>query len=171
MRRILIGVAIVVCILLILSAIALNRIVAATATPQIVPRIVAHPDSQIQARAWADPGRTMGQLDLAYEDMAHPNVSNPACSRTGRWSLEINPTAVIGHPYATAPSAREWARAAGVIAEANAICPAATVLAWYGHDPAHPSSDRWTAILPVSMAATADGRRLRAYALAHARQL
>jgi hypothetical protein len=111
------------------------------------------------------------QTDLAYEDAAQPQARDAGCGKNGHWSLDVNPEDVVGHPYAALPSARDWSRAAAAISTARSICPALVVLSWYGHDPAHPTSDAWTALLPVSMAAAIDGAVLRRYALSHAQQM
>jgi hypothetical protein len=117
------------------------------------------------------PNSAAAQTGLAYEDAAHPQARDAGCGKNGRWSLDVNPEDVVGHPYPALPSARDWARAAAALSTAHSICPARVVLTWYGHDPAHPTSDAWTALLPTSMAAAIDGPTLRRYTLRHAQQL
>jgi hypothetical protein len=154
--------------LLVLCIAGLAALIVATSGPQI---LVASPNDQVQVSISEVPNSAAAQTGLAYEDAAHPQARDAGCGKNGRWSLDVNPEDVVGHPYPALPSARDWARAAAALSTAHSICPARVVLTWYGHDPAHPTSDAWTALLPTSMAAAIDGPTLRRYTLRHAQQL
>src|SRR5207237_972641 len=143
----------------------------ATSAPEIPPKVFASTNAQVQIRVSAGHDSAAAQTDLAYADTAQPGARDASCGNNGRWSLDVNPEDVVGHPYASMPGARDWARATAAIGTANSICPAAVVLTWYGHDRAHPASDTWTALLPASVAAGSDGPTLRRYVLRHARQM
>ncbi len=158
----------------IMSALALP-----TATPQpgllaqpgIRSGLGADPNGAVRSLIGADPASDIAAVDAVYRDRAHPRATNPPCDPGGQWALQVDPENVVGYPYSRAPSAADWARAAGVVATLNALCPAPITLSWYAHDRTHPSSDRWTALLPSTLAASIDGPTLRSYTLAHARQL
>jgi len=130
----------------------------------------ADPNGAVRALVASDPTDAAAATDLVYQDGAHPSLTNPACGLRGRWMLQVDPENVIGRPYSSPPSASEWERAATVIATATALCPASIAVAWFAHDATHPSSDRWTALLPHAAVAGIDGSALRDYALRHARQ-
>ena len=158
----------------IMSALALP-----TATPQPGPLaqpgirsgVGADPNGAVRSLIGADPASDIAAVDTVYRDRAHPRATNPPCDPGGQWALQVDPENVVGYPYSRAPSAADWARAAGVVATLNALCPAPITLSWYAHDRARPSSDRWTALLPSALAASIDGPTLQSDALAHARQL
>ncbi len=138
--------------------------------------IGADPASDIAAvdtvyRDRADPASDIAAVDTVYRDRAHPRATNPPCDPGGQWALQVDPENVVGYPYSRAPSAADWARAAGVVATLNALCPAPITLSWYAHHRARPSSDRWTALLPSTLAASIGSPTLQSDALAHARQL
>ena len=154
--------------LLVLCMAGLTALIVATSGPEIR---VASPNDQVQVGMSERHDSAAAQTDLAYEDAAHPQARDAGCGKNGRWSLDVNPEDVVGHPYAALPNARDWARAVAVLSTAHSICPARVVLTWYGHDPAHPTSDTWTALLPASLAATIKGPALRRYALQHAQQM
>jgi hypothetical protein len=154
--------------LLMLCMAGLAALILATSGPE--PR-VASPNDQVQVAISEGQDSAAAQTDLAYEDAAQPQARDAGCGKDGRWSLDVNPEDVVGHPYAALPSARDWARAAAALSTARSICPARVVLTWYGHDPAHPTSDTWTALLPASLAAAIDGPTLRSYTLRHAQQM
>jgi hypothetical protein len=154
--------------LLVLCIAGLAALIVATSGPQI---LVASPNDQVQVSISEVHNSAAAQTGLAYEDAAHPQARDAGCGKNGRWSLDVNPEDVVGHPYAALPSAREWARAAAAISTARSICPARVVLTWYGHDPVHPTSDAWTALLPASRAGAIDGPTLQRYALRHAQQM
>jgi hypothetical protein len=154
--------------LLVLCIAGLAALIVATSGPQIR---VASPNDQVQVSISEVHNSAAAQTGLAYEDAAQPQARDAGCGQNGRWSLDVNPEDVVGHPYAALPSARDWTRAAAAISTARSICPALVVLTWYGHDPAHPTSDAWTALLPASLAAAIDGPTLRHYALRHAQQM
>ena len=154
--------------LLVLCMAALAALIVATSGPEI---LVASPNDQVQVGISERHDSAAAQTGLAYEDAAHPQARDAGCGKNGRWSLDVNPEDVVGHPYAALPSVRDWSRAAAAISTARSICPALVVLTWYGHDPAHPTSDTWTALLPASLAATIKGPALRRYALQHAQQM
>ena len=154
--------------LLVLCTAGLAALIVATSGPEIR---AASPNDQVQVSISEVHNSAAAQTGLAYEDAAHPQARDAGCGKNGRWSLDVNPEDVVGHPYAALPSAREWARAAAAISTAHSICPALVVLTWYGHDPGHPPSDTWTALLPASLAATIDGPTLRRYTRHHARQM
>jgi hypothetical protein len=154
--------------LLVLCMAGLGALIVATSGPEIR---VASPNDQVQVSISEVHNSAAAQTGLAYEDAAQPQARDAGCGKNGRWSLDVNPEDVAGHPYAALPSPRDWARAAAALSTARSICPARVVLTWYGHDPAHPTSDAWTALLPASMAAAIDSPTLRRYALRHAQQL
>jgi hypothetical protein len=154
--------------LLVLCIAGLAALIVATSGPQIR---VASPNDQVQVSISEVHNNAAAQTGLAYEDAAQPQARDAGCAKNGRWSLDVNPENVVGHPYAALPSAQDWARAGAAISTAHSICPARVVLRWYGHDPAHPTSDTWTALLPASLAAAIDGPALRRYALQHAQQM
>jgi hypothetical protein len=154
--------------LLVLCMAGLAALIYATSGPQI---LVASPNDQVQVGIAERHDRAAAQTGLAYENAAQPQARDAGCAKNGRWSLDVNPVDVVGHPYAAMPSARDWSRAAAALSTARSICPALVVLTWYGHDPAHPTSDTWTALLPASLAAAIDGPTLRRYTLRHAQQL
>ncbi len=141
------------------------------AQPGIRSGLGADPNGAVRALIGADPASDIAAVDTVYRDRAHPRATNPPCDPGGQWALQVDPENVVGYPYSRAPSAADWARAAGVVATLNALCPAPITLSWYAHDRARPSSDRWTALLPSALAASIDGPTLQSYALAHARQL
>lgn len=171
-RRALIRLAIAAGGLVVVLVVALVVVVIATSAPELPPpRTVASPNAQTQTLISAGQGDGLAQTDLAYEDTAHPDAADPTCGAHGRWSLDVNPEDVVGHPYAVPPSARDWARASAAAITANSICPAGVMLTWVGHDRAHPASDRWVALLPLPFAANLDGPALRRFALRHARQM
>ena len=153
--------------LLVLCIAGLAALIVATSGPEIR---VASPNDQVQVGISERHDSAAAQTGLAYEDAAHPQARDAGCGKNGRWSLDVNAEDVVGHPYAAMPRARDWSRAAAAIGTAHAICPAAVVLTWYGRDPAHPTSDTWTALLPTSLAATINGPALRRYAVRHAQQ-
>ena len=153
--------------LLVLCMAGLTALIVAPSGPEIR---VASPNDQVQVGMSERHDSAAAQTDLAYEDAAHPQARDAGCRKNGRWSLDVNPEDVVGHPYAVLPSAPDWSRAAAAISTARSICPALVVLTWYGHDPAHPTSDTWTAPLPASLAAAIDGPTLRRYTLRHAQQ-
>jgi hypothetical protein len=154
--------------LLVLCMAGLAALIVATSGPEI---LVASPNDQVQVGISERHDSAAAQTGLAYENPAQPQARAAGCEKNGRWSLDVNPEDVVGHPYAALPRARDWARAAAAISTAHSICPALVVLRWYGHDPAHPTSDAWTALLPASLAAAIDGPALRRYALRHAQQM
>lgn len=150
----------------------------ATATAQPGPASVplstasvGHPNDQVQMHAAEGLSQAVIQTNLAYEDPTQPRTLDPPCGRRGRWTLDVNPQSIVGRPYAAAPGPRDWARAANAVSIANAICPVETVLAWVGHSPNWPASDRWTAVLPAGNAAGIDGPTLQRFALQRARQV
>jgi hypothetical protein len=153
---------------LVLCLAGLAALILATSGPE--PRI-ASPNDQVQVAISEGQDSAAAQTDLAYENAAHSQAREAGCAKNGRWSLDVNPEDVVGHPYAALASARDWARAAAALSTARSICPARVVLTWYGHDPAHPTSDTWTALLPASLAAAVDGPTLRRYTLRHAQQM
>jgi hypothetical protein len=167
-RRWLIRLSLAAAALLVLCIAGLAALILATSGPELR---VASPNDQVQAGISNEHDSGAAQTGLAYENAARPQARDAACGANGRWSLAVNPEDVVGHPYAVRPSTPDWSRAAAAISTARAICPALVVLTWYGHDPAHPTSDAWTALLPASMAAAIDGSTLRRYALRHARQM
>jgi hypothetical protein len=154
--------------LLVLCMAGLAALIVATSGPQIR---VASPNDQVQVGIFERHDSAAAQTGLAYEDAAHPQARDAGCGKNGRWLLDVNPEDVVGHPYAAMPRARDWSRAATAISTARSICPARVVLTWYGHDPAHPTSDAWTALLPASRAGAIDGPTLRRYAVRHAQQM
>jgi len=141
------------------------------AQPGIRSGLGADPNGAVRSLIGADPASDIAAVDTVYRDRAHPRATNPPCDPGGQWALQVDPENVVGYPYSRAPSAADWARAAGVVATLNALCPAPITLSWYAHDRARPSSDRWAALLPSTLAASIDGPTLQSYALAHARQL
>jgi hypothetical protein len=169
-RRWLIRLSIGAAALLVLCIAGLAALILATSGPQI---LVASPNDQVQVSISEVHNSAAAQTGLAYVDAAHPQpqAHDAGCGKNGRWSLDVNPEDVVGHPYAALPRARDWARAAAAISTAHSICPARVVLTWYGHDPAHPTSDAWTALLPASLAAALDGPTLQRYTLRHAQQM
>ena len=167
-HRWLIRLSLAAAVLLVLCMAGLAALIVATSGPQI---LVASPNDQVQVSISEVHNSAAAQTGLAYEDAAHPQARDAGCGKNGRWSLDVNPEDVVGHPYAALPSARDWARAAAAISTAHSICPALVALTWYGHDPAHPTSDAWTALLPASLAAAIDGPALQRYALRHAQQM
>ena len=167
-RRWLIRLSMAAAALLVLCMAALAALIVATSGPEIR---VASPNDQVQVGISERHDSAAAQTGLAYEDAAHPQARDAGCGTNGRWSLDVNPEDVVGHPYAALPSARDWERAAAALSTARSICPARVVLTWYGHDPAHPTSDAWTALLPASLAAAIDGPALQRYALRHAQQM
>lgn len=149
-----------------------------TVTPQPGPLTLpdhagglgADPNGAVRALVAGDAAAAVAAADLVYTDTAHPHAAVPPCGPHGRWSLTVDPENVVGYPYSNPPSAFDWDRAAGVIGQAMAVCPAPVTLSWFAHDRARPSSDRWTALLPPVRAFRIDGPALRRYALGHARQ-
>jgi len=141
------------------------------AQPGIRSGLGADPNGAVRSLIDADPASDIAAVDTVYRDRTHPRATNPPCDPGGQWALQVDPENVVGYPYSRAPSAADWARAAGVVDTLNALCPAPITLSWYAHDRARPSSDRWTALLPSALAASIDGPTLQSYALAHARQL
>ena len=141
------------------------------ALPGIRSGVGTDPNGAARALIDADPASAIATGDVVYRDGAHPRVTNPPCDSGGRWSLQVDPENVVGYPYSRAPNAADWDRAAAVVDTLVSICPAPIVLSWYAHDKARPSSDRWTALLPSTLAASIDSPTLSRYALAHARQL
>ena len=170
-RRWLVRLSLGAAVLVVLCIAGLAALVFATSAPEIPPKVFASPNAQVQARVSAGRDSAAAQSGLAYENAAQPRAREASCGSKGRWSLDVNPEDVVGHPYPALPSTRDWSRAATAISTANAICPATVVLTWYGHDPAHPTSDTWTALLPAPVAAAIDGPTLRRYTLRHARQM
>jgi hypothetical protein len=154
--------------LLVLCMAGLAALIFATSGPEI---LVASPNDQVQVSISEVHNSAAAQTGLAYENAAQPQARDAGCGKNGRWSLDVNPEDVVGHPYAALPRARDWLRAAAAISTARSICLARVVLRWYGHDPAHPTSDAWTALLPASLAATINGPTLRRYALHHAQHM
>jgi hypothetical protein len=150
----------------------------ATATPQPAPLaqpgirsgLGADPNGAVRSLIGADPVSDIAAVDTVYRDSAHPRATNPPCDPGGQWSLQVDPENVVGYPYSRPPSAADWVRAATVVDTVTSLCPAPIVLSWYAHDKARPSSDRWTALLPSTLAASIDGPTLRSDTLAHARQ-
>jgi hypothetical protein len=167
-RRWLIRLSIGAAALLVLCMAGLAVLIYATSGPEIR---VASPNDQVQVSISEVHNGAAAQTGLAYEDAAHPQARDAGCGTNGRWSLDVNPEDVVGHPYAALPSARDWARAAAALSTARSICPALVVLTWYGHDPAHPTSDTWRALVPASLAAAIDGPTLWRYTLRHAQQM
>jgi hypothetical protein len=166
-RRWLIRLSMAATALIVLCIAGLAVLIVATSGPEI---LVASPNDQVQVGISEGHDSAAAQTGLAYENPAQPQARDAGCGSNGRWSLDVNPEDVVGHPYAAMPSARDWSRAAAAINTAHSICPALVVLTWYGHDPAHPTSDTWTALLPASMAAAINGPTLRRYTLHHAQQ-
>ncbi len=156
--------------LVVLAVVALAVLIVMTSAPEVVPRTAATPTMQVRAEALAD--ANVALLGLQYEDSAHPGASDPPCATSGLWTMQVNPEDVTGYPYASLPNEQDWTRAADVVGVAHAVCVAPIRLEWVGHDRAHPSSDRWTALLPVSVidASPIDTAALRQYAAVHGRQ-
>jgi len=160
-----------------------TSIVSALALPTVTPQpgplaqpgirsgLGADPNGAVRALIGADPASDIAAADMVYRDSAHPRATDPPCDPGGQWSLQVDPENVVGYPYSQPPSAADWDRAAAVVDTVTSLCPVSIVLSWYAHDKARPSSDRWTALLPSTLAASIDGPTLQSYALAHARQL
>ena len=140
------------------------------ALPGIRSGVGADPNGAIRALATADLTNGVASTNVRYEDGAHPDIPHPACGPAGRWMLQVDPENVVGYPYSRPPSAADWTRAADVVGMATSLCPAPVALSWFAHDPSHPSSDRWAALLPPELASGLDGPALQRYALAHERQ-
>ncbi len=149
-----------------------------TATPQPAPLaqpgirsgLGADPNGAVRTLIDADPVSDIAAVDTVYRDTAHPHAANPPCDPGGQWALQVDPENVVGYPYSKPPSGDDWARAAAVVDTVTSICPAPIALSWYAHDKARPSSDRWTALLPSTLAPSIDSPTLMRYVLAHARQ-
>lgn len=171
LNSLLVRLAILLAILVAAAATAVAVLIFATSSPPTLSRTVASPNAQIRvlARGQQDPG--IQQTGLTYQDAMHPKNANPTCDAHGHWNLIVNPQDVVGHPYAAAPALEDWTQASRAIATAMTICSSQVVLTWYGHDPARPASDIWTADLPVAQATGTNGAELRSYALRHARQV
>lgn len=156
--------------LVVLAVAVLAVLIVATSAPEVVPRTVATPNVQVRVESLGDANVVL--LGLQYEDSAHPDMSDPPCAATGLWTMQVNPEDVTGYPYASPPNQQDWTRAADVVGVAHAMCTAPIRLEWVGHDRAHPASDRWMALLPVSVidASPIAAATLRQYVTRHGRQ-
>jgi hypothetical protein len=177
MQRILIRLWLAVAGLVALAILGVAVLVVSTSRPPIppvLPTATAPPsaDPNLQVLAVLSSGAQVNWagIHLHYEPSASNGDPSESCASGGRWSLEINPEDIVGHPYSSPPSMGDWRRAAEAVAEAVSICPAPLDLNWVGHDPRRPQSDRWSAALPPERVRWLDGASLRAYALQHAQQ-
>lgn len=123
--------------------------VLATSVPPKVPSLPVQVNRQIALRIAEGRDYAAGETGVAYETAAR-QTGGIGCSPDGRWLLDVNPQDVIGRPYALSPTIADWARAAHVIHDdVDGLCAAPVVLTWVGHDPAHPTSDRWQALVSI----------------------
>lgn len=165
-RRFFVRLAIAAGVLMIAAIAGLVLLVLATSSPPVRIATFATPNTQARSSA----GALVDTTGLLYQDTAHPRAANPDCVGTGQWLLDVNPQDVVGYPYATPPQSQDWRRAAAASAAASAICPAPIVVTWFAHNPRYPASDRWTAVIPISITAAISGPALQSYAAAHSRQ-
>lgn len=169
-RRVLVRLGLIVGAVLVAAVIGLAILVLATSGVRLPPPVtVADPNSQVQTGQSSTVSEAVFATNLFYAGSTKTSSGMIRCVPSGRWTLDVNPEDVVGHPYVAAPGRHDWARAARAVNAALGICQAPVTLSWLAHDRAHPSSDQWTAILPASMSSL-DGVALQRYALAHARQ-
>lgn len=172
MNRLLVRLALLLAVLVVAAAGALVVLIVTTSAPPTLPaETAASPNSQIQTIVDGYHSRDLQLTNLTYQGATGAKTADIQCESRGQWNLKVNPQDVVGHPFAALPTPEDWTQAARAIATAHTICLAQIVLTWYGHDPAHPVSDIWTAVLPASIAPAIDGPTLRRYALRHARQM
>lgn len=170
-NRTLVRLASLLVVVVIAAVVALVALILATSSPPTLFRNVASPNTQVQVLASGDRDPDIQLLRLAYRDTMRSRSTDPECDEHGRWDLIVNPQDVVGHPYAASPRLQDWIRASRAIATVNTICSAQIALTWYEHDLSHPTSDRWTTVLPAAAAVGIDGPTLRRYAVRHARQV
>ncbi len=177
MRRYLTRLWLVAAGLVVLATLSLTVLIVGTSQPPlppVLPTATARPsaDPNLQVLAVMNSGNhaAWAAVRLHFEGSTSNGNQGELCASGGRWSLEINPEDIAGHPYSSLPSMADWRRAAQIVAEAASICQAPLDLDWVGHDPRRPWSDRWSAHLPPEQARWLDGASLRAYALQHAQQ-
>lgn len=136
-------------------------------------RPAAGPNAQAQAQIAADlsPAANLSYAIAHSGQGASVARDDGGCSRSGRWSVDVDPENVIGRPYPAPPSAWDWIRAARALAIAQAICLAPVSISWFNHDLRHPATDSWVAVISATRASGIDGPTLQTYALRHERQV
>ncbi len=168
-QRIVLRLAIAVGSIIVAIVVGLILITIATSAPPMLPAAPsADPNTLMQANISRDAGAA--STDIAYEKLNGTQQNGNNCGHHGQWALVINPQDVVGHPYAKFPNAQDWVRAAELIVLARTICPSPINLVWFGHDPLHPTYDRWGTLLPFTITTRINGPILQRYALGHARQ-
>ncbi len=170
-RHALMMLSIVVGVIIVAAVVALTLLVSATSTPEVIPRTAADPGTTLQTYVAHNPDTAVTESNLAFARDNRLVAPAASCGTPGHWSLDVNPEDFVGYPYPAAPGAQDWGRAADAIAVAMRICATDVALTWVGHDPRHPASDRWTALLPASAAVGIDAAALRDYAAHHESQV
>ncbi len=145
-----------------------------TATPLMVPtappRLTADPNTQVQAQMAS--GVISAATNLSYSDGAgaSPGAVGAQCRSGGRWSVEVDPENMVGHPYPVPPSGQDWMRVVRAMRVAQSICSAPVLVSWVAHDPQRPAGDSWTVLLSADTAVNVDSPALQRYALRHGQQ-
>jgi len=138
--------------------------------PTATPELTADPNTQAQAQMAS--GVISAATDLSYSDAPGlaPGAAGVQCRSGGRWSVEVDPENMVGHPYPVPPKGQNWMRVVQAMRVAQSICSAPVLVSWVAHDPRRPATDNWTVLLSADIAVNIDGPTLQRYALHHGQQ-
>jgi len=138
--------------------------------PTATPELTVDPNTQAQAQMAS--GVISAATDLSYSGAPGlaPGAVGAPCRSGGRWSVEVDPENMVGHPYSAPPNGQDWMRVVRAMRVAQSICSVPVLVSWVAHNPHRPATDNWTILLSADIAANINGPTLQRYALRHGQQ-